>query len=478
MSTTDTPTDTGADERTDDGVVETVRRRAHKAGSKVFPGHGSFLLGEIAMFAFMVLVATGIYLAFAYEASNETVEYRGSYEPMVGVDVSRSYASVMDITFDRPGGWVIRQTHHWAAVVFIATLTLHAARVFFTGAFRRPRRLNWTIGVTLLALALGAGYLGLTLPHDLLGGTGARIGHAELLSVPVIGPGLVDLLFAGEFGNPDMLHRLWLLHVIVVPLLIGAMLAAHLSLVWRQTHTQFPATGDRDRHHGHDRDRDREHEHEHDDAAQAEGRSRDEQVTGNRVWPLHALKSSGAAFITFGTLLMMGAVFEIAPIWLYGPFDAAASTVPAQPDWYLGWVEGALRLVPSTGFVLFGRWEIPNAFFVGVLLPASAFVVLYATPWLEARFTGDRDAHHVLERPRDRPIRTALGITGLTVLLVLTVAGSHDLAALLARVPVERVTALYRWLLVLAPPLAGWLAYSVCRSLTADEHTDRSGEQR
>ena len=465
-----TDTNSTADGDTGDtGIVDTVRRRARKAGGKVFPGHGSFLLGEIAMFAFMVLVATGIYLAFAYEASNETVEYRGSYEPMVGVDVSRSYASVMDITFDRPGGWVIRQTHHWAAVVFIATLTLHAARVFFTGAFRHPRRLNWTIGVSLLALALGAGYLGLTLPHDLLGGTGARIGHAELLSVPLIGPGLVDLLFAGEFGNPDMLHRLWLLHVVVVPILIGMMLAAHLALVWTQTHTQFAEDDGGDDHAAMEPSREERARDE---------RAREERVTGDRVWPLHALKSSGAGLITFGTLLMMGAAFEIAPIWLYGPFDAAASTVPAQPDWYLGWVEGLLRLVPSTGFVLFGRWEVPNAFVVGVLVPALAFAVLYAVPWIDARFTGDHDVHHVLERPRDRPVRTALGVAGLTVLLVLTIAGSHDLAALLARVPVERVTTAYRWMLVLAPPLAGWLAYSICRSLATDEQSDEQTARR
>lgn len=424
-------------------VVEVARERAHKAGRKVFPGHGSFLLGEVALFAFVVLVATGVYLAFTYEASNEVVEYGGSYEPMVGVEVSRSYASVMETTFDRPGGWVIRQTHHWSAVVFVAVLVLHAARVFFTGAFRPPRQLNWTIGVTLLALAIGAGYLGLTLPHDLLGGTGARIGHAELLSVPVIGPGLVDLLFAGEFGNPRMLHRLWLLHVVVLPILIGTLLAGHLYLVWKQTHTQFRTPRP------------------------------DDATIGDRVWPLHTLKSSGLALLTFGTLLMMGALFQIAPIWLYGPFDAAASTVPAQPDWYLGWVEGALRIIPSTGFVLFGRWEVPNPFVIGVLLPTLAFVVLYAWPWVEARFTGEREVRHVLDRPRDRPVRTALGVAGLTALLVLTLAGSHDLAALLGRVPVERVATLYRWMLVLAPPLAGWVAYSVCRSLTADERADR-----
>jgi ubiquinol-cytochrome c reductase cytochrome b subunit len=413
---------------------------ARKAGSKVFPGHGSFLLGELTLIAFMVLVGTGLYLAIFYEASNEIVAYDGSYEPMIGVEVSRSYASVMEVTFDRPGGWVIRQTHHWAAIVFVAMMVLHAMRVFFTGAFRRPRRLNWTIGITLLVVSLGAGYAGLTLPHDLLGGTGARIGHAELLSVPVIGPGLVDLLFAGEFGNPRMLHRLWFLHVVVLPIVIGALLAGHLYLVWKQTHTQFGSSR-RDEH----------------------------NVVGDRAWPLQALKSSGLALLTIGMLVSMGALFQIAPIWLYGPFDGAASTVPAQPDWYLGWIEGALRIVPSTEFIIFGRWEVPNAFMVGVLLPVLTFVVLYSWPFLEARFTGDHDVHHLLDRPRDRPVRTAIGVAGLTALGVLTLAGSHDLAALIVRVPVDRVTTVYRWLLVLAPPLAGWIAYTTCRSLTADE---------
>lgn len=418
-----------------------VRTVGRSVGRKIFPGHASFLLGELALFTFVVLVGTGLYLAWFYDASNETVVYGGSYEPMVGTDVPRAYASVMEVTFDRPGGWVIRQTHHWAAVVFVALIVLHAARVFFTGAFRRPRRLNWVIGVTLLALAMGAGYVGLSLPHDLLGGTGARIGHAELLSVPVIGPGLAELMFAGEFGNADMLHRFWLLHVVVLPLMIGALLAAHLAMVWKQSHTQFPSRRDRD------------------------GAS----VVGDRVWPLQLLKSSGLALLTFGTLLMMGALFEIAPIWLYGPFDAAASTVPAQPDWYLGWIEGALRILPSTGFVLFDRWEVPNAFNVGIVLPGLVFLILYLVPHIEAWATGDREVHHLLERPRDRPIRTALGVAGLTGLVVLTLAGSHDLAALLLRVPLDVITTAYRLMLLIAPPLAGGLTFAVCRSLVAAE---------
>lgn len=417
-------------------LVPAPLRRATK---KVFPGHPSFLLGELALLSFVVLVLTGVYLAIFYDASAETVVYDGSYEALVGVEMSRAYASVLDITFERPFGAVIRQTHHWAALVFVAAIVLHAARVFFTGAFRRPRRLNWVIGVTLMGLAMAAGFFGLALPHDLLGGTGARIGHAFAVSIPVIGPGVAELLFAGEFGNPGMLHRLWLLHVVVLPLLIGAHIAGHLALVWLQSHSQFRG-----------------------------GRRTEGNVIGTRVWPGHALTMLGISLIVFGALVAMGALLEIAPIWLYGPFDPAAATVPAQPDWYLGWVEGALRIVPGVDVVAFGR-EIPSPFFTGVALPLGVFAVLYAWPYLEARVTGDDERHHLLDRPRDRPVRTALGVAGLTGLTVLLMAGSHDLQALLLRVPIDSLTTAYRILAVVAPVIAGVAAYATCRSLVRSE---------
>ncbi len=406
---------------------------------KVFPGHWSFLLGELAMFSFLVLVATGVYLAWFYDASMEVVPYEGSYEPLVGVEVTRAYHSVLDITFDRPAGAMIRQTHHWAALVFVASIVLHAARVFFTGAFRRPRRLNWTIGMTLLGLALAAGFFGLALPHDLLGGTGARIGHAFAVSIPVIGPGAADVVFGGEFAGDGMMHRFWLFHVILLPLAIGLLLAAHLSLVFLQTHTQYPG-----------------------------GNRREDNVVGAAAWPGYALKAGAAFSLVVGVLLALGAVVEIGPIWLYGPFDAAAATVPAQPDWYLGWVEGALRIVPAIDVVVFGR-EVPSPFFVGVAFPALVFAVLYAWPFAEARVTGDHDPHHLLDRPREHPVRTALGVAGLAALTVLLLAGSHDLQALLLRVPVDSLTWFYRWVVLLVPPIAGVVTWSICRSLVRAE---------
>lgn len=426
--------------------MSAVAARLQAASRKVFPSHPTFLLGELAMFSFIVLVLTGVYLAIFYEASAAPVIYDGSYEPLAGVEVSRAYASVMHITFDRPAGAVIRQTHHWAALVFVASIALHAARVFFTGAFRRPRRLNWTIGVTMLGLALTTGFFGLALPHDLLGGTGSRIGHAFAVSIPVIGPGVATVLFGGEFGNAGMLHTFWLLHVVLLPLLIGGLLAAHLALVWFQTHTQ---------HRG--------------------GRRTEQNVVGNAAWPGYAFKATGLFLMVAGTLLAMGALLQIAPIWLYGPFDPASATVPAQPDWYLGWVEGSLRILPGLDVELLGR-EIPSPFFSGVLLGLLVFAVLYAWPFLEAHLTGDHEAHHLLDRPRDRPARTAIGAGGLAALGVLLLAGSHDLQALLVAVPVDRVTTFYRVAIVVVPAAVTWITYATCTALVrSDRQLDGGG---
>jgi ubiquinol-cytochrome c reductase cytochrome b subunit len=420
-------------------VIERLPETVRHAPDKKFPRHVSFLLGETAMFSFFILVATGIYLALFYDAAGETVVYDGSYEPLQGVEVSRAYASVMDITFEQPFGAVIRQTHHWAALVFVAALVMHAARVFFTGAFRRPRRLNWVIGVSLMGLAMMTGFFGLALPHDLLGGTGTRIGHAFAVSIPIIGPGVADLLFAGEFGSPGAFHWFWLLHVIIFPILIGGLLAAHLTLVWFQTHTQF---GD-----------------------EASAR---QAVEGSPGWPGYALKTTGVALLVTASLVTMGAVLQIAPIWLYGPFDPGAATVPAQPDWYLGWVEGALRILPNLDLVIAGR-EIPSPFFTGVLLPLTVFAVLYIWPLAESIVTGDNDVHHVAERPRDRPVRTALGAAGLSALTVLLMGGSHDLQAFLVRVPVDQVTIVYRILLLTVPVVVAVVTYASCRALVRSE---------
>jgi ubiquinol-cytochrome c reductase cytochrome b subunit len=407
-----------------------------EALTKVFPDHWLFMLGEIALYSFIVLVLTGTFLAFFYQASSVPVVYRGTYAPLRGVDVSTAYESVLNLSFDVRAGLVMRQIHHWAALVFIGAIVAHLCRIFFTGAFRRPREINWIIGITMMILGIFNGFAGYSLPDDLLSGTGLRIAYSIALSVPLIGPWIAFLLFGGEFPSGQILGRLLVLHIFIVPALLGVLLGIHLAIIWRQKHTQFPEAG----------------------------RS-ESNVVGSRLWPTYATKSVGLFFAIFAVLAALGGLVQINPIWLYGPFDPSQVTSPAQPDWYLGWIEGALRLFPPWEIRAFGR-EIPNPFFPGVLLPGITFALLYVWPFLEAWVTKDHDVHHLLDRPRDCPVRTALGTATLSFYVVLFLAASNDLLAHWFRVSVGAVTATFQILLLVIPPVVAFATYRLCRGLS------------
>jgi ubiquinol-cytochrome c reductase cytochrome b subunit len=297
------------------------------------------------------------------------------------------------------------------------------------------------IGVTLLLLALLNGFSGYSLPDDLLSGTGLRIMYSVTLSVPLIGTWAAFLLFGGEFPAHRIIERLFVLHVFIVPVLLGGLLAAHLAIVWHQKHTQFP------------------------------GPDRSERtVVGSRLWPTYTAKALGLFFLVAAVAAGLGGLVQINPVWLYGPFEPSQATSPAQPDWYLGWIEGALRLYPPwefrTGF------NIPTVFFPAVLLPGVTFALLYAWPFLEAWMTHDHVIHHLLDRPRDRPVRTALGALTLTFYAVLFFAASNDLVAKWLRVSVETVTGVFRILLFVLPPIVGAATYVSCVGLV------RSGAPR
>lgn len=408
-----------------------------KALTKVFPDHWSFMIGEIALYSFIVLLLTGTFLTFFFDASTSHSVYRGAYEPLNGVEVSDAYRSVLELSFDVRAGLVMRQIHHWAALVFIGSIVAHLCRVFFTGAFRRPREINWIIGVLLLILAIFNGFSGYSLPDDLLSGTGLRIAYSIALSVPLIGTWMAFLLFGGEFPADEIIGRLFVVHIMIVPALIIGLLTVHLAVVWRQKHTQFREPG------------------------RNEG-----NVVGSRLWPTYAAKSVGLFFAVSAVLCVMGGLAQINPVWLYGPFEPQQVTSPAQPDWYLGWVEGALRLVPAFDVRFFG-YEIPNPFFPAVLLPGVTFTLLLAWPFLEQRFTNDREAHHLLDRPRDHPVRTALGATTLTFYTVMFVAASNDLIAKWLGAPIFGVTLIFRILILVLPPLVGWATYRLMKALVA-----------
>ena len=410
---------------------------ARTALNKVFPDHWSFMVGELALYCFVVLVLTGVYLTFFFDPSAEQVVYDGSYAPLRGVEMTSAYRSALDLSFDVRAGLVMRQVHHWAALLFVAAIVVHLARVFFTGAFRRPREINWIIGVTLLVLAMFNGFFGYSLLDDQLSGTGLRIMYSIALAVPLVGTWITSLLFGGEFPGPDIIERLYVIHILLVPAAITVLLAAHLAIVVRHKHTQFAGPG-----------------------------RAEDNVVGERLWPTYAAKALGLLFLTAAVLAFLGGVFQINPVWIYGPFDPAEVSSASQPDWYMGWLDGALRIMPGWESRAFG-YEVPNPFFPGVLLAGLTFTLLYAWPFLEARVTGDREPHHICDRPRQRPVRTALGVATLAFYTVCFLGAASDVLAQTFGLSVNAVVWTFRLGLVAAPPAAGWVTYRLCRELAA-----------
>jgi ubiquinol-cytochrome c reductase cytochrome b subunit len=416
---------------------------ARSSLDKVFPDHWSFMLGEIAMYCFVVLVLTGVYLSFFFVPSDKDVVYHGSYAPLRGLHMSQAYQTTIQLSFDVRAGLVMRQMHHWAALLFVAAIVAHLCRIFFTGAFRKPRELNWIIGVTLLILAIGNGFAGYSLPDDLLSGTGLRIGYSIVLAIPVIGTWAAFLLFGGEFPAHDILSRLFVIHVLLVPAAIAGLLGVHLAIIWRQKHTQFAGTGRTERN-----------------------------VVGSKLWPTYTAKSIGLFALVAGVLALLGGLAQINPIWLYGPFDPSAVSTAAQPDWYMGWIEGALRIMPPA-YLRIGPWALSEVFWPAIFLPGMTFLLLYAWPFLERRFTHDHSAHEILDRPSERPVRTSIGVAVLIFYLVLLLAGGQDIWAQTFDVPLASVIWTFRVAVFVVPLLAGALAWKVCRDLERHRHAAR-----
>jgi ubiquinol-cytochrome c reductase cytochrome b subunit len=421
---------------------------ARAALNKVFPDHWSFMIGELALYCFVVLVLTGTYLTFFFAPSTSEVVYHGSYAPLQGVHMSDAYRSALDISFDVRAGLVMRQVHHWAALLFMASIVVHLARVFFTGAFRRPREINWMIGVTLLILGILNGFMGYSLLDDQLSGTGLRIMYGVVLSVPLIGTWIASLLFGGEFPGPDIISRLYVLHILVIPVIIGVLLSLHLAIVVRHKHTQFDGPG-----------------------------REENNVVGERMWPTYASKALGLFFLVAALLCFLGGVFQINPIWVFGPFNAAQVSAASQPDWYMGWLDGALRIMPGWEVRAFG-FELPNPFFPGAALGGLTFGLLYAWPFLEARVTGDLAEHHICDRPRQRPVRTALGVATLSFYFVLFLGGAADIVASTFQLSVNQVLVTLRVLVVVVPVVSAWATYRFCKELAARDGLPTLSEVR
>ena len=403
---------------------------------KVFPEHWSFMLGEIALYSFIVVLLSGVYLTLFFKPSMIEIAYNGSYVPLKGVEMSEAYASTLDISFDIRGGLLMRQVHHWSALFFIAAISVHLCRVFFTGAFRKPREMNWVIGVGLLTMALLAGFAGYSLPDDLLSGTGLRIAQGIMLSIPLVGTYLSFFVFGGEFPGTDFISRLYAVHILLVPGLILALLTAHLIMVWYQKHTQFPGPG-----------------------------RTNENVVGYRLMPIYMAKAGGFFFVVFGVITLISGLVTINPIWLYGPYTPDQVTAGSQPDWYIGWLEGALRMMPNVEWVIFGYTISWNILVPAAIVPGIVFTVLGLYPWIEQWATGDKSEHHLLDRPRNAPVRTSLGAMALSFYILLWIGGGNDLIASFFDLSINAITWFLRIAIFVVPPLVFIATKRICLGL-------------
>ncbi|MDN5581393.1 MULTISPECIES: cytochrome bc1 complex cytochrome b subunit [unclassified Corynebacterium] len=405
-----------------------------KQMNKVFPSHWSFMLGEIALYSFIILLLSGVYLTLFFDPSLSKVIYDGAYAPLNGVEMSRAYETALNISFEVRGGLFIRQVHHWAALLFAVSIMVHMMRIFFTGAFRKPREANWIIGCVLLLLSIAEGFMGYSLPDDLLSGVGLRIMSAIIIGLPIIGTWLHWIMFAGDFPGDIIIPRLYIAHVLLIPAILLALIAAHLALVWYQKHTQFPGPGRTERN-----------------------------VVGARVIPVFAVHSSAFGLITFGFVALLAGVFQINAIWNLGPYNPSQVSAGSQPDIYMLWTDGAARIMPAWELYL-GSYTVPAVVWVAILL-GILVMLLFAYPFIEQHFTKDKAHHNLLQRPRDVPVRTSLGVMALVAYAILTISGGNDHVAVFFHISLNAMTWIGRIGFIILPPIAYFVTYRICLGL-------------
>jgi ubiquinol-cytochrome c reductase cytochrome b subunit len=425
------------------GTADYVDSRTGAAGAvryglkKVFPDHWSFMLGEVAMYSLVILLLTGTFLTFWYVPSAGHLVYDGVYEPLRGIEMSEAYKSTLDISFEIRGGLIIRQIHHWSALLFVASIACHMFRVFFTGAFRKPREINWVIGVVLALLALVEGFAGYSLPDDLLSGTGLSFARGMILSIPIVGSYISSFVFAGDYPGEALIPRLFTVHVLLIPALLVGLFVVHIMLVALQKHTQYPGPG-----------------------------RTEKNVVGFPVMPVYAAKAGGFFFIVFGVTTLLAAVATINPIWAYGPYDPSPVTAGSQPDWYMGWLEGAIRLLPGwLEFDALGYTFSLNIALGGLILPGIVTGLAVAYPFLESWITGDKREHHLLDRPRNAPTRTALGAMAISFYLLLWSGGGNDIIATQFNMSINDISNVLRVLVFAVPPIVFVVTKRICLGL-------------
>jgi ubiquinol-cytochrome c reductase cytochrome b subunit len=403
---------------------------------KVFPDHWTFLLGEIALYSFIILILTGIFLTLFFQPSMSDVIYHGSYTKLDGVRMSQAYESTINISFDVRGGLLMRQIHHWAADVFLAAILCHLLRIFFTGAYRKPRETNWLIGIVMFTLGILEGFLGYSMPDDLLSGTGVRIAEGVLLGIPVVGTYLSFFLFGGQFPGTEFVVRFYIIHVLLIPGLLLALISAHLFLMVHQKHTQMPGPG-----------------------------RTNANVVGQPMYPYFMVKTGAFFFFVFGVLALLGTFAQINPIWEVGPYTPTAISAGSQPDFYMGFLEGSLRMFPSWTWDIGGHTIAWNVLIPALVVPGLIFTALGIWPFLESWATGDKSYHNVNQRPRNAATRTAFGMAGITIYGILWLEGANDIIADHLQISLYLTTEIARYAIFIGPVLVFWATRRICFGL-------------
>jgi ubiquinol-cytochrome c reductase cytochrome b subunit len=425
------------------GTASFLRRNLNK----VFPDHWSFMLGEIALYSFIILLLSGTFLTFFFRPSTTEVIYNGSYVPLRGLQMTEAFQSTLRLSFDIRGGLIVRQIHHWAALLFMAAIVVHCCRIFFTGAFRKPREANWLIGMGLLTLGIVEGFAGYSLPDDLLSGTGLRIAYSIAEAIPLVGTYLASFLFGGQFPGPDFIPRLYTIHVLLVPGLLLGLITAHMLIMWHQKHTQWPG----------------------------EHRTND-NVVGAPFYPAFMAKTGGFFFATFAVITLLSALVQINPVWLYGPFNPMQVGAGSQPDFYLGWLDGAVRMMPNWETNIWGHTISWNLLVPGAVIPGILFTFMGAYPFLEAWVTRDYAVHNICDRPRNKPGRTGIGVMLLTYFAIMVAAAANDIFAVHFRISLYAMTWFFRACFIFLPPIMFYITRRICLGLQRkDAHSAAHG---
>ena len=366
-----------------------ISRLNDKFLRKAFPVHHSFFLGEITLFSLIILILTGVILALSYEPSNSLVT--NSFDPGTAAKpnlIPAAFHSALKINA-MPFGDMLRRIHHWTANIMVAAAVIHMMRIYFTGAFKKPREINWWIGMMLLIFSALTAVTGYILPYDNYAYNTVKVVYGIVASIPWVGQWVAQAAFAGAFPGEGIIPRIYGYHIMLLPAILIALTAAHMVIMIKQKHTQ----------------------------PQYAKRIAYKKIVGVPLMTQQTPIMLLLALVFAGIIVLFSAFIPVHPVEFFGP----PSTTPInniKPDWYLLWVFGLLAIIPSFEIHLWGG-AIGAEFVGAIVMPTVVLVAMFAVPMLDRA----RDSQYYAENPTNHPVRLAAGVAFMAMLLVMSVAG-------------------------------------------------------